>query len=250
MQENNPESRKQMAGAIKRARGLERLRESGPAYKMERSATEYIAELQGLKYFFKYVRRCPIQKVLDLGAGNPRGISELSKTTYGKGIEFEALGLTKPKEFYGFPEKKFHIGAAESLKSISDESFSGIVAVHSAPSYSAAPELVAKQIHRILIPGGVIKTILPIYAESCGDEKNDAMEKAYGAFFNSLRHLEFDVDTQKDLIGVRDAVISVVLGIKKGEQNFAPGTAKKLRMEDYFDMYNQISQINAEIKNV
>src|ERR1700690_2896363 len=85
-----------------------------------RDIHEYLYYFNGLSRIFDYARNLNEQRrVLDIGAGTTKGISEIAKRPLGKGLNFEATVLTRHSEIedkLGF--EKTHITSAETLKGI------------------------------------------------------------------------------------------------------------------------------------
>ena len=156
----NTEDRKKAARQIRYTRKYERyqrdfgLRQFG--YEVNRSADKYIAAIGGLEELFKYLRARRSTKVLDIGSGTGKAIDGISESNLGEGFDFVRTALTKNLSPEG--TKKVHLTSAEILRGIPSNSFGAVLAVCSV-GYSEAPELVAEQIDRVLVPGGVFKGV-------------------------------------------------------------------------------------------
>ncbi|KKT00813.1 MAG: hypothetical protein UW07_C0004G0008 [Candidatus Nomurabacteria bacterium GW2011_GWF2_43_8] len=160
MQEGSPgkrntEDRIKAARQIRAVRKNERqwINTNKGKFLTNRGKYDYIWELHGLKELFAYLRIKKNTKVLDIGSGTGRAVDEISKSELGKGLEFVKTALIN---YSGENSRKIHLTSAEVLRGIPSDSFGAILAVFSV-AYSEAPELVAQQIDRVLVPGGVFK---------------------------------------------------------------------------------------------
>jgi len=167
------------------------------AYTVDRTGADYIQELGGVRHLFSYVKTLGNPKVLDIGAGTTRGVSELAQSALSEGLDFEATVLRNRlgvKENLG--EEQTHITSAETLRGIPDLSVACVIAVYST-SYSDAPNLVIESIDRVLVPGGAVKM--------------GGYEKIFNQFIHLLQARGYDVDDREKWGEFR-----VLLAIKPG----------------------------------
>ncbi len=148
------QKRKEAAHQIRRARWRER---EGRPYNRDRSGFQYIKELAGVKELFSYLKTLPSRKILDIGAGTTHGITDISQSSFGTDMEFEATVLNSVPQIEKYlGNERTHITSAEILRGIPDNSIACVLSVFSL-TYSRAPELVIGSVDRVLVPGGVIK---------------------------------------------------------------------------------------------
>lgn len=162
MSEKHSPERQYIASQIRSFREKER---SGALEKkwLNRTGTDYIYELRGLKHLFDYVRTLPSHKVLDIGAGTTKGIADIANSNFGRDLQFEATVLYRnQKEIEkNLGKNKTHSTSAEVLRGslsnpMNSESYGAILSVMSI-TYTKDPEKVIKRINDLLIPGGVFK---------------------------------------------------------------------------------------------
>jgi hypothetical protein len=91
-----PKQRAEIGKLIRSTRRVERqFAETKPHlidHKRDRDAFQYAHYLNGFEASFNYVRQLPVRRVVDLGAGTTRAINQIAKSSYGVGLEFEAIG--------------------------------------------------------------------------------------------------------------------------------------------------------------
>lgn len=126
-----------------------------------RSITEYIDDLQGLKHLFQFARtnkdQLGINTVLDIGGGTTRGIFQASISSYGKHLNFTATVLRYIPEIEKYLGKdRTRVTSAETLRGISDKSCA-IVLSDFGLGYSQDPGASIKSVDRVLVSGGVLK---------------------------------------------------------------------------------------------
>jgi SAM-dependent methyltransferase len=208
-----------------------------PEYDVERSGEEYQAILFGLKNFFNYIRTLKeSNKVLDLGAGNTRGISEIANSELGKDLDFYGLGLTEFPEVADYLGKeKFIKNSAEKMRDIKDSSVAGIISSFGATTHSLAPELVAEEADRVLVPGGVIK-----YTVRYKEEQDKYFAALYTQLFADKGYdaITFVPDNILKLPTEKQLNYVVGLAVKGGEKGiadriFKPDAIYALRQFDY-----------------
>jgi ubiquinone/menaquinone biosynthesis C-methylase UbiE len=129
-----------------------------------RSGVEYVKQLLGIRYSLEYIRLLnPGEKavVLDEGAGTTRGISHISNSVIGSGLDFRATVLSTDSRVLRYLGlDKTRITSIEVLEGIEDNSISLITSVFGGMSNTPAPEMAVEQIDRVLKPGGVLKAKL------------------------------------------------------------------------------------------
>lgn len=213
------EERKAIASQLKQMRLLEKSK----AYKEEawsREIEDYLFCFNGLSGLFKYAKELNNgNRVLDLGSGTTKGISQISKSRLGEGLEFEATVLTnRPEVEENLGLKKTHITSAETLKGIKDNSVSVILALNSL-AYSATPHIAIERIDKVLVPGGVIKATFQGKNIIDNEFAGEYNYQTHDQFTNCLRDLNYDV-------AVSDSVSEeIILAIK-------PGIRKTLLAQD------------------
>ncbi len=126
-----------------------------------RGAAEYIDILLGLQHFFEYVKGNALlgrpNLVVDLGAGNTNAVSQLAKMSYCQGLDFEATGLTPPKNINQYlGASKLHLTTFEALSGFKPESLGGAISVYG-EGYATNPERAMEKLNEKLAPGGVFK---------------------------------------------------------------------------------------------
>src|SRR3989344_1408929 len=131
--------RNEAAYQIRRARWRER---EGRPYNIDRSGFQYVKVRAGVKELFAYIKTLPSKTVLDIGAGTTHGITDISHSSFGTDIDFEATVLSSvPQIEEHLGREKTHITSAEVLRGIPGNSIGCVLSVFSL-TYSHAPELV------------------------------------------------------------------------------------------------------------
>ncbi len=225
---NNKEDRIRAAQQICSTRGDEKDRRGIPTnFKVNRDAYEYFEELGGIKKLLEYLKILKITKILDIGSGTGRAINEISNSDLGQGFEFVGTSLFKyPDE----DAKKIHLTSAEVLRGIPASSFGAVLSVCGV-GYSDAPNLVAEQINRVLVPGGVFKG-------SFADERpvtyGSSTLKRYDDLRLALQKKGYDTAIVPDFLDVpsREKEDTILLAIKSNPSLVLPH-AVDLLMEDY-----------------
>jgi hypothetical protein len=150
----NPQQRSELATQLR----VGRIYDQRGAYDISRSGEDYVHLLRGLQCLFEYIRTLQSNRVLDIGAGSTKAISQIASIPlFAKGLEFEAVTLKKlseQKKYLGY--KKTHITSAERLRGVPLESYGGVISVQGL-AYSQFPKLVVRNIDSILVNGGVVK---------------------------------------------------------------------------------------------
>lgn len=238
--------RDQAAKQIKNSREDERKREY--AFGRERSHArgllEYTAGLKGMTHFLSYVRSLSFQKqkLLDIGSGQGRALSELIKADdINYNLEISGTALFKDAEYDRFSvNDKIKLMSAETLKGVGNGEVSGIISVHGI-GHSKAPELVAKSISRVLAPSGVLKTTYLDF-EGGTDEQKEFTEQ-HARLLDTLRAEGFDVavfeEPTKTFAG-KPAIDKLVTAIKPPVVGI---TANKLMALDFSDFEEQIKTL-------
>lgn len=113
------------------AKQLQKARNIGKEslYPTDRDSIGYAEQLSGVKHLFDYVRDLGTNNfILDIGAGEALGINELSQSSLGKGLRFEATALRiNPRTADNKGDVKIHAVPVETLHGISDRSVGGII---------------------------------------------------------------------------------------------------------------------------
>ncbi len=214
--------------AARQIKNIRRFERSSVRYVTDRNIEEYSNLLDGLQHSLLYAKNLPNSNIiLDIGAGNTRGIFEIATSLLGEGISCEATVLVKHKEssrFLGlFGKEKIHITSAEVLRGIENDSIAGVLALYSI-AYSAAPELVIRRIDEVLVKGGFIKALFrdpdSVKNDSAFVRKTDF--KTHHPFSSLLKKFGYDVA----LLRSKDGFLAIKPG---GKFDI---TAERLRLFD------------------
>lgn len=207
------------AAKIRQARTKER---TGTPYNVDRPGWQYVGELAGVENLFAYVRNLPSKIILDIGAGTTSAIAEIADNEMAKGLQFKATVLRSRAEITNnLGSENIHITSAEMLRGIADTSVGAIIAVHSL-RYSAAPELAAKSIDRVLVPGGVFK--------------GAKLKDSFGPILDTLSALGYDIAEHEKWGGA-----DIMLAIKPG--NTSGNAAEEILKADLETRDKQIESL-------
>ena len=211
------------------------------AFETNRSGTEYVYRLGGLKHALHYLKELNdsglgSNLVLDIGAGTGRAIYEVSKMPMSDGFDFEVTALRndiKLKE--KFPKEQIHQTSIETLKGVKDNSVGLVIGVNSV-AYSASPRLAVESIDRVLVPGGIFKGTFSVPGTSLN--YNESIFKGPEDFIKYFSELGYDVsfieENKFSTTYQRTFSNSVILAIKPGNK-LAPN-AKLLTNLDLDEM--------------
>lgn len=201
-----------------------------------RSITEYIDDLQGLKHLFQFARTNKDQlgssTILDIGAGTTRGIFEASISSYGKGLNFTATVLRHIPEIEKYLGKdRTRVTSAETLRGINDRSCS-VVLSDFGLGYSQNPEASIKSVDRVLVPGGILKVNFRYapdpYVQDFGET---------ALFVNELKKLGYDVYVKRN----ERTYTEVVVAIKPGNKISSAEELTNLDLSDWEEQKEEIS---------
>lgn len=202
----------------------------------QRSGKDYVEILMGLEEFLDYTRNLPSKLVVDVGAGTTQGVSDLSKSDLGYGLEFKATVLTyDPKINKYLGREKTITTSAERLRGIKDNSVGGILCLNSI-LFSADPETVVKSLDRVLVPGGVVKSTFlregynGILLALMGAQKA-------GPFIEAFEALGYDVASKEN----KSKLVNVLLAKKPGGSEDV--SAKDLIGEDLESVEEQMKKL-------
>lgn len=121
---------------------------------INRGRNDYERVLFGIEGLFTYASLLPAKGVIDIGAGTTKGISDISKASYGGGFEYLATVLRLRQEIESnLGTSRTLVTPVERLEGVADSSCAVALGVHSI-GYSIDPELAMRQIDRVLTPGG------------------------------------------------------------------------------------------------
>lgn len=182
--------RNTIAKQIKEIRNIE----SARLYETERDGIKYIQELLGVRYLFDYIRRLGDSNlILDIGAGTTSGIYDLSISSLGAGLQFEATVLSRNPAMVNYlANERVHTTSVERLRGVKDSTVGGILGVYSI-GYSDEPGLAIASLDRVLIPGGVFKgTFHKRPANSDEAKQNPFGFKGYDQFRDAFNGLGYD----------------------------------------------------------
>lgn len=232
---DNQEARKKVKQQIRATREYERKWRGirGMAYDVNRSEGSYMIALKGFSKLFDYLKTRKITKVLDIGAGTGRAIDEISKSEEGQGLDF--VGTTLAKNPKRESSQKIHITSAEVLRGIPSNSFGAVLAVFSV-GYSDAPKLVAEQIDRILVPGGVFKGAFSPAGVGGIKYDENVMLKSYDRLYFALKEKGYDCATLMEIPAARRKIeLDQILLAVKPDPASTPPPAKDLLQSDYLE---------------
>lgn len=216
------------------------------AYRRIRGEGEFRREILGLTHLFEYIRTLPSKKILEIGGGEGNARGEFSDNPNLHDLYFEGTDLINTGSAN-------YVTSAEVMRGISSNAYGGVLSMYSI-SYSEAPELVGRQINRVLIPAGVFKGTFPrsdrlmavnqlahmlrVPPRTPGGEV--IMQRANGQnYYQFFRALGFDVagiieDTENSYprLAEKNAEdpLTVILAIKPGGTQKV--SAKELLMAD------------------
>ena len=174
---------------------LMRLNERLGMIRVDRDGKGYAQIFRGMSETFDYVSGLRSKVVLDVGAGNTRGIAELSRDY--PWLDFRATVLTLPRDIETMHYRGcITVTSAECLRGIPVESVGGILALNSI-AYSREPELVVGRLDDVLVPSGVIKATFRSWRV-----EDEELEKLYeiscfsyhDEFSRELKARGYDVD--------------------------------------------------------
>lgn len=214
--EGTPTERSAAAWQIRRVKSeLERIRIPQRGDNWDRDIIDYIDALGGITSFLNYAEGLGNQQtILDIGSGSFRGITQISRIKAAENLNFVGTTLSRTEDI----EKdtgsvKVRITSAEILRGIENESINGILAVSSI-AYSKAPSLVASNIDRVLVPGGVLKSAFrPTSGENEFSIRYDY--KTHHRFSEAFERMGYDVAVKKDKDG-KKADEAVIIAVKPG----------------------------------
>ncbi len=145
------------ASQIREMRRLEREEGWVLSEQWNRDVVDYLDSLNGIYGLLNYLKELGNSSILDIGAGGKRAITELAKGKLGRDFNFYATILTGDTGSE-ISNLAFRKTSAEALRGIEDSSI-GLVLASSSIAYSKAMPLVVESVDRVLIPGGVIKSV-------------------------------------------------------------------------------------------
>ena len=218
-----PETQKirtEAAAEIIEQRRIDRIRgvDYASDYSRTRGLLEYTNNLQGLTNYLAYIRSLPFRKglLLDIGSGSTKAMAELSTAedlSYNLAIKATSLAIDKDAR-QNLGREKIVITNAESLRGIKDAEVSGAISVFSI-GHSAAPELVAKSIDRVLVPSGAFKSV---FSENPENIDNGKWSERHKRLIKSFRDMGYSL-ALSDIEGVNFSneplITTVMLAIKK-----------------------------------
>lgn len=162
----------------------------------DRNELVYRHSFKGLGATFDHVRGLESKVVLDIGTGTSRGISEMSKSEYGKGLEFKGTSVTAllPEFDKYLGRENITITSAESLQGIENNSIGCVLALHSM-SYTAEPQYVVARLNEVLVEGGVVKAVVDQNKRNQHFKEKDARR-----FVSAFKKLGYSVATSQNLV--------------------------------------------------
>ena len=241
--------REAIARQIKASRNLESGRLGLEAwYKMEtdRGSRNYLTELGGLAATLEHIGNLSSNRVLDIGAGTARAISELKEFDMAQGIQLEGTGLVQPPD----ASQKLILTPAETLGRIPDASCGGVLAVFSI-AYSEAPERVIESVDRVLVPGGIFKGVL-MASQPWMTKASDTQQliiRTADEFQRKLESLSWDVASavndpyrEPGMPERPEAERKILVAVKPGNKNFPflSGIAEQIIEEDRRSLSSQL----------
>jgi len=212
----DPELRKAIAFEVKEARkyGIEDWSENS-------GMDDYLRTLHGLSQFFKYVKTLPSHKVLDIGTGRGRAISQMQSSKIGQGLNFEGTILNKQNvDEKKIKNIKLYRTFVESMSSVPDAAYGGILSLYGV-CYSQAPEEAIKNIDKKLVVGGVFKGH---FSSAEAGVIGEIHLKSRHTFYNAFKKLGYDAVWGKDtalLLAVKPgAMISAAELMEKDDKSY------------------------------
>ena len=201
--------REKAARKIKDIRKFEQRDDYNGAW--DRGIIDYIDAFEGLHQYFDYVRSLKAGgKVLDIGSGTTRGISQIADTKLGDQINFTATTLGKVKGSVESDKVRVVQTSAEALRGIDSGSISGILGLNSI-GYSAAPQLVVDRMDQVLVAGGVIKAVFP--PEGTDSKFSQMGLSSHNKFSEALKAKGYDIAFKPPINGTAE---EIMLAIKSG----------------------------------
>ncbi len=194
-----------------------------------RSGALYIDGLEGLANLFRYVKDNVSSKVvLDIGTGSSRGISRISRSTIGEGLEFKATALTiHPDTEKNLGLKNITLTSSETLRGFETNSIGCILGLFSIAYSADMPSTVAR-INQILVPGGVIKARF----DQIHNPQAYIGMKTTAEFVQLLTNLDYDISNEGGI------VIAIKPTKNKPEQPLVQACV--LRKEDAWSAEKQV----------
>ena len=145
----------------------------------DRSGAEYTDSLQGLESTLKHVAGLPIKTVIDLGAGSSRAIAQIARSKYGNGLAFKGTGiLFDPAIEKHIGWDNYRLTPAETMKGFKKASVGGFISVFGPLTYSNHSGLVMSRAHELLVPHGIIKGCMSLYAAAALPDKTKIDEES------------------------------------------------------------------------
>ncbi len=184
---------------------------------IDRTGESYIQMLYGIKSVLDYVRTHQSQlgtnTILDVGAGNTHGISQIARSSLGEHLNFEATVLEPHKEIAGYLGfAKTHIAPVETLEPIPTSSVAAIISVNGM-AYSRSPEQAIASVDRVLVSGGILK------ATFRGSEKYQAPGlQTHDSFSSELMKRRYDIAIQRN---TEKGDVDILLAVKQGKPQSA-----------------------------
>jgi len=156
----NQNARDAAAAQLTSARKYEQSTPPSQRYPMDRPAKNYLMQLMGLQHFFNYVGNLSAPVMVDVGSGTTRGMADFKRSQLWPQVRFQATVLSyQPEIATLLGWKDTHITSAEVMRPYGPETVGGFLGLFSL-FYSQAPDLVAQTLWKLLIPGGVVKTLM------------------------------------------------------------------------------------------
>lgn len=197
------------------------------AYIFNRSGSQYLHCFNGLENYFKLISMLESNVVLDIGAGNRVGITELSLLPIAENLEFWATVLTKTNA--GVPRRldtemvRTFITSVETLRGIPSRSVGGVLALNSI-AYCMDPYTAVYSMDRVLTQGGVVKAF---FWKDGPKEEADLGFRAHTDFMEVFKEFGYDVVSDDS---------QILLALKPGGPKI--DTAQELLMKDRRDYIN------------
>lgn len=198
--------------------------------KTNRSGSDYIRSLLGVRHLLEYVKGSGNHFVLDCGAGNTKGIGQISRSTMGGGLQFHATILRHlDKEVESHLGRRFTFRSPiETLRVLEGREYGAMIALNSL-AYSETPELAIQSLDSHLTQGGVLKAT---FVKPHNWHRLSGWNTHEG-FSRQLSLLDYDLAIASN---TADKEVDVLVAIKPG------GTigAKELLESDMSDWKQQL----------
>lgn len=168
--------RDHLARDIRRARKMDRLQAQDTyyAHRRNRSMESYAVYLRGFEATCVYVAALTSRRIVDLGSGTGRALSDMHEQYACLGLEFVGTGLIGESLVFA----PYRVTPCELMRGFAPATVGGCLSVFGAPHYSRHMDLVLKRVDEMLVSGGVAKFALAASNSGSGKHR-DALNAEY-----------------------------------------------------------------------